>query len=186
VGYPVSESAQDNLFLSPYSRIHSVAVEGESVSEVQTHEFDPRYSYAFDRLWLAGSCPHLLFMRNGRWEYVQELFGQSTGENLQTHILDIPAGVTTVRIAEVEFEETWIRTVQLNGTAVVRDLTLRRGDELDLAVAAGDQLLATGVYLATIRPLRGSAIRNQQRGMLRSYLNRLDLKDQRTASVSQH
>jgi len=122
------------------------AESGNAPLTQQFHEFDLSRVYTIDRYWAMGSCPFLFFRpHDGRLIYAKELFAQGVATRSRETIT-VPSGSTSLIVAELERETTYLESISVNGRHQSINLELRRGDSWDLSVGCGDEIQLVGWY----------------------------------------
>lgn len=96
-----------------------------------------------------GSCPHLFSITKGTSppKYLRELFARQPGK-AQTERIMVPAKTSSLLIAELEFEQTVIEEIRVNGNLFLRDATLSKGALVWVPAQPGDVVELTGYYVA--------------------------------------
>ncbi len=117
----------------------------------QVHELDLQNLYTLDRFWEVGSCPHLFFVHEtiGKVFYAGELFAQSPNI-LSENQIQVPTGISTVVIAELESEKTYLKSITYLGKALLKDNVLSKGETVVLKVRSKCILRFSGFYLPEI------------------------------------
>ncbi len=117
--------------------------------ETEIHKLDLSNVYTIERYWEMGSCPHL-FVRNigGRLKYLGELLARLPGI-AHEEIVQLPRDTTTVTIAELEDEVTFIQRLVHGDQVVAQNVVLSRGDTLSFATPNPSTLVIDGYYLST-------------------------------------
>jgi hypothetical protein len=114
--------------------------------EHEVHSLDLGNVYTLSRHWECGSCPHLFLETSAReLSYGSELFSRAPGA-LQHHILEVPASVGGLLLAELEDETTVVERIEVNGLCMHKHVTLIMGDMLRIKVSHGDRCAFTGYY----------------------------------------
>ena len=126
--------------------------------------FAPGTAYTLDRVWLCGSCPHL-FVFDGDCiaRYVGELipFGE---RRVSVHTVNIPTGTVELVIAELEDEESIFTELSIDGTIVLKQARIRKGDVLRFPVSGAKSLRVSGAYFPThaeVNETHGPETRNK-------------------------
>ena len=142
-------SRNDINMIGPAIWPSEVLVElGGVVRQQLIHELDLSNLYAINRYWSMGCCPHL-FYKNSQMRTImfeQELFSSSHGKSI-THEINIPAYVDELLIAELESEITHIEFIQIDGSVLKENITLRRGETFKLRVRPKSLLVIKGYYV---------------------------------------
>lgn len=122
---------------------------GPSKQEQQIHEFNLSHLYSIHRYWEMGSCPHLFSIMKATSppKYLHELFARQSGK-AQTERIIVSAETGSLLIAELEFEQTIIEEIRVNGNLFLRDATLSKGELVWIPVQPGDVVELTGLYVA--------------------------------------
>ena len=121
---------------------------GQLKQEQQIHEFNLSNLYSIHRYWEMGSCPHLFSITKGTSspKYLRELFARRPGK-AQTERIMVPAKTSSLLIAELEFEQTVIEEILVNGNLFLRDATLGKGALVWVPAQPGDVVELTGYYV---------------------------------------
>ena len=118
---------------------------GASIRQ-EVHEFDLTRTYAVDRFWEMGSCPHLFFeMSDGCLIYRGELFAHEP-ETVIEEKITVPNGAVKATIAELEQEITHILLAKLEEQLVVEDVSLETGQTITFSVRPEEQIYISGSY----------------------------------------
>ena len=148
--------------LGPMIWPSSITATFGNVSVVQQlHELDMSNLYAIDRHWAMGSCP-FLFLRShdDKLIYVRELFaGEPTVRSHDT--ITVPPGVTSMIVAELERETTYIESMSVNGWRHSVDLELHRRDRWELLVKCNDEIQLVGWYFPELPGRQDPLYHNQ-------------------------
>jgi hypothetical protein len=138
----------------PWLHIDSVEAVLDGGSRIiPTHCFDPRKPFvSIDNVWLAGSCPHVFWqMTDGRWFYGGEIIVSAKGAELAVQAsCVVPYGVSRLRIWELEYEETTIDWINVDGARVVELLSLKRSESFEISVLPGQVVTIQGYYSVPI------------------------------------
>ncbi len=123
-----------------------ISTSGEEIVQ-ELHSFDLDNTYAIDRWWAMGSCPHFFWVGlNGQpITYGGELFTASPNQS-STQKLLVPEGACQLLIAELEQETSQIVQIRCQGKKIVCDITLDEGQTFSLQVRPGEILELTGSY----------------------------------------
>lgn len=111
----------------------------------EMHSFDLTNMYCIDRHWQCGSCPHLFFMHD-EMTYKRELLAHcesTVGEDS----FNVPMGVKSLIIAEIEDETTEIQSIFINDRLYLSDLTLRKSEFIEITVPDNAVVRVVGQYI---------------------------------------
>lgn len=120
---------------------------------IPTHCFDPRKPFvSIDNVWLAGSCPHVFWQAtDGRWFYGGEIIvSAKDAESAVQASCVVPYGVSKLRIWELEYEETTIDWINVDGSRVAEPLSLKRGESFEISVLPEQVVTIQGYYSVPI------------------------------------
>jgi len=118
----------------------------DRVTFSEMHTLDLNNFFVLDQFWGMGCCPHLFYFRNNRLEYVKELFTRNPGIEA-TEEFAIPEGVSTIVIAELEQETTYISQINCNQSIKDKGVILRPGQTYHLDVTENDLIKLHGYYV---------------------------------------
>ena len=111
----------------------------------EIHKFDFTNMYRVDRHWQMGSCPHLFFITDNI-VYKGEILAHcesSIGED----VIEIPPGVKSILIAELEEEITEIKNLYVNNDLCMSNAILRKGGYLHIPVPENATVKIVGQYI---------------------------------------
>lgn len=113
----------------------------------RVHEYDPTRAVAIDSLWLTGTCPHL-FERttDGEIRYVREIIRDSRGAWTDDHH-EPSADCEEIVIAELEYEVTFLKSVEQANVSLLEPTVLHRGESVRIALRSLDPIRVVGRYL---------------------------------------
>lgn len=151
-------------FMGRYIRPTNIVYNAtDRIAESEFHELDLNNLFVLNRHWHMGSCPHLFFRRsNSRLEYVKELLTKTPGVEMKEGF-SIPKEIISIVIAELEDETTFLKQIKLNDSVIHSDVTLRKGETLDIYVNFNDSVEITGYYI------HGEInVRNEDKPMMRN------------------
>jgi hypothetical protein len=148
--------------------LHDGFIESQSV-----HELNLSNVYEIDRFWGMGSCPHAFAIEsNGAVRYLGEILARGSGKLVQQTI-EVPSTATSIVIAELEEELTFLRSVTSENHVLASEQLLRRGEYL-IVRAPSSTLTVEGWYLPLTQARtdlpRQSARRNELVGDFRAVL----------------
>lgn len=145
----VSYDASDLSRIGTWGPRHWVSsVEAGADDDMVTHEihtFDPANVYVLDRYWEMGCCPHVFSVQDGYYTYLGELF--TTPLVTETLAIEPPAGSSAIIIAELESERCEIDAVLLAGRPSLTDLTLARGQWVEIRMGGHPVAEVRGRYV---------------------------------------
>jgi len=138
----------------PWLHIDSVEAILDGGSRIiPTHCFDPRKPFvSIDNVWFCGSCPHVFWQAtDGQWFYGGEIIvsAKSAESAVETSCV-VPCGISKLRIWELEYEETTIDWISVDGSRVAESLCLNRGESFEISVLPGQSVTIRGYYSAPI------------------------------------
>ncbi|PCJ31225.1 MAG: hypothetical protein COA90_06940 [Gammaproteobacteria bacterium] len=116
-----------------------------NINTQEFHSFDLTNMYCIDRHWQCGSCPHLFFMR-GEIAYKRELLAHCES-TIGEDSFDIPKGVNSIIIAEIEDETTEIQSIFINDRLYLSNLTLRKSEFIEITVPNNAVVRVVGQYI---------------------------------------
>lgn len=130
---------------SLYPKSFLIREGGVKIKE-EVHELDLSRTFAIDRFWEAGSCPHLFFeVSSGHCIYWGELFAHEP-ETIIEEIVQVPDGAKKAIIAELEQETTHVVRANSEGDDIIENITLTEGQEIKFSVKPGEFLQIVGSY----------------------------------------
>jgi hypothetical protein len=130
--------------LNPRSVIYN---DNEGEYEVDIHKLDFNNLYSINSYWQCGSCPHLFFKTiDSKQEYSRELL-VSSSDNYGVDYILIPPLISHVIIRELEDEITYLDRIIVNGTELLKNKVLHKGDFLEFPVSPNDRIEIYGKYV---------------------------------------
>lgn len=140
----------------------AVVTSGSQSVTTPLRRFDPRQVYVLDHLWEMGSCPHVFEVAgNGTMRYLGTAFGRRPGLRQRFTVTTSP-DVSCVLVAELEPEETFLETVEVDGVAILADVALGMGDVHAIGVTGRQLLSLVGWYqVGPTADVGPSVIRNR-------------------------
>jgi hypothetical protein len=112
----------------------------------EIHKFDLTRTYAVNRFWEMGSCPHLFFeVSDGPPIYWGELFARKPETVIEENIT-VPNSAVKATVAELEQETTHILVAKVGKLLVVQDVTLETGQAITFPVRPEEQIYISGSY----------------------------------------
>lgn len=140
----------------------AVVASGSQSVTTPLRRFDPRQVYVLDHLWEMGSCPHVFEVAgNGTMRYLGTAFGRQAGFRQRFTVTTSP-DASCVLVAELEPEETFIETVEVDGVAIRADVALGMGDVHAISVTGRQVLSLVGWYrVGPTADVGPSVIRNR-------------------------
>lgn len=143
---------------------------GESL-EASIRQFDLSKTLVQSRHWAMGSCPHVFAQSNdGALRYLASAFTELGSGTVQEFAVTVPAGCKRLIVAELEFEETTLISVEIDRQTVMSGVVLRCGEEVVIEAKDGSSVLLRGFYEELGPVVAGSdVLRN---GLIRDYVQR--------------
>jgi len=126
----------------------SLSFQQDGINSPQAiHKLDLENVYILNRFWEKGSCPHLFFFDGSRKRltYWSELFSEFPCRSV-THVITVPCSFSSMLIVELEFEETYIELISIDGVPKRRGEHLKRWDFIEVPVQPGQEISITGWY----------------------------------------
>lgn len=148
----ITRASIDNLYTDDYltygGQINIKSIEFRDNGEIRSqsiHAFDLTNMYLIDKCWQCGSCPHLFFKAENI-SYEKELLSHCqsiVGEESFT----TPNGITSIIIAEIEDEVTYIDNITINGSTYLENITLKKFEYIEISVSSRDVIKIVGKYI---------------------------------------
>ena len=136
--------------IGPYHKIDTINVLANSLTT--TCELRPISNInplLISRYWECGSCPHLFVLIEDKWVYKGELFS-NLPDITQIFIIDtndlIYAGISKIRIIELEKETTTIECIKLNNKTMYSNIILETNDTFEFNVTDIKSIKIQGKY----------------------------------------
>jgi len=159
-----SESQASYRCIGPRLEVEALTLQSgsDSVFREPVHPLDLGNTYVLAEGLQVGSCPHVFALSDSGKPalYLGELFSACGGEKrLVRSTVRMPEGYTTVRVAELENEETVITRCSFGPTQLLPGLMrLRKGDHVDLRLPAPGLMEFTGWYTTQARDRSAQAL----------------------------
>lgn len=112
---------------------------------VRIRQLEPAIVYTLDRYFIEGSCPYLFVRTDGGVRFLREIFSGPPGTTSLDDVV-APPGARELILAELDHEWTRIDEVTVNGSPVLSEVRLFRGDAIRIQVAEGDRVAFRGAY----------------------------------------
>lgn len=171
--FPAADNIGGYIAMTPSTKLRCVYAMNKSIG---IHRFNPELAYSLDSHWLGACCPHLFLKYDQNWSYSGEIFDESLPGIVQNHKINIGENANTIRISELEFEETRIVSLSYNGQILGENITLGRGDFVEFGLTGKGSVSVKGWYVGgTPKPLWSKG-KSQQRGVISQHLRLLRSK----------
>ena len=98
----------------------------------EIHELDLSNMYTINRSWSYGSCPHVFFLGK-KLSYYREILSHCCLK-LGNDSFNIPEGINSIIIAEIEDEIAEIQYLKIDGKTILKNFKLEKNDIIILNV----------------------------------------------------